>query len=132
MIPWTLLSSNQYHSTGVALAVGIVYTLGMYALAARGGYQFEAGTTAQLLFYVVWITGGQLLVASIPTYLFVRYGYLSPLLTFGIIVAYAVFVELSGSADSSLAIYGLFWILPVALILAVAGIEYATRATVLQ
>lgn len=128
----TFLSSSQSHSTSVALAVGIVYALGMYALAAFGGYQFEVEMSAGLLFYVVWITGGQLLIASVPTYLFVRYGYLFPLLMFGVIVVYTVSVELSGSADSSLAVYGFFWILPVALILVAAGIEYAVRATVLQ
>ncbi|MCU4973892.1 hypothetical protein OB955_14225 [Halobacteria archaeon AArc-m2/3/4] len=117
---------------GVALAVGAGYTLGMYALAALGGYQFDASSTPQLLFYVVWITGGQLLLGSLPTYLLVRYGYLSPFVLFVGIAGYAVSVELSGSADSSLAIYGMFWILPVGSILAVSGIEHVARAIVLE
>ncbi len=126
-----LLSSSQDHSVLVALVAGVIYLLALYALARRGGYEFAADTTEQVALYALWIGLGHLLLASLPVYLLVQYGYLAPLVAFLGIAGYVIAVEVGGAADSPLAIYGMFWLVPLAMILGVAGLEYAARTTIL-
>lgn len=125
--------STERQSTAVALAfafgVGIGYLLVLYLLARRGGYEFATETPQQRLVYASWIGLGHLLVAAVPAYLFAKYGFLLPEAVFVVIAGYAVAVELGGGADSSLAIYGMFWLVPMAVILIAAGVEYVVRST---
>jgi hypothetical protein len=123
--------ANHRPSISVAVVVGVGYLLVMYLLARHGGYELAADTPQQQLLYLVWIGLGQLLLAGLPVYLLVEYGYLLPTVVFLGIAGYAVGVELGGSADSSLAIYGMFWVVPMAVVLLAVGIEYAVRSTVL-
>lgn len=127
MTQLSIVPSSQTQSAIVALVVGVGYLLVLYALARRGGYEFAADTRIGVALYTLWIGAGHLLLASLPVYLFVRYGYLVPLLTFFGLAGYAVAVELGGSADSPLAIYGMFWLVPLAVVLTAAALEYGVR-----
>jgi len=124
------LSTDQ-QSTAIALVIGVSYLLILYFLARRGGYELAADTSQQRLLYIIWIGLGHLLLAAVPVYLLVEYGFVLPGCIFVIIAGYAVSVELVGSADSSLSIYGMFWLVPMAILLLAAGIEYVLRSTVL-
>ncbi|ATW89554.1 hypothetical protein halTADL_2845 [Halohasta litchfieldiae] len=125
------LSTDQ-QSTAIALVIGVSYLLILYFLARRGGYELAADTPQQRLLYLVWIGFGHLLLAAVPAYLLVEYSFVLPSGIFVMIAGYAVSVELAGSADSSLSIYGMFWLAPMVIVLIAAGIEYVLRSIVLS
>jgi hypothetical protein len=125
------LSTDQ-QSTAIALIVGVSYLLVLYLLARRGGYELAADSPQQRLLYLIWIGLGHLLLATVSVYLLVEYGFVLPGGIFVMIAGYAVSVELAGSADSSLSIYGMFWLIPMVIVLIAAGIEYVLRSTVLS
>jgi len=104
----------------------------LYLLARRGGYELAADSPQQRLLYLIWIGLGHLLLATVSVYLLVEYGFVLPGGIFVMIAGYAVSVELAGSADSSLSIYGMFWLIPMVIVLIAAGIEYVLRSTVLS
>jgi hypothetical protein len=125
------LSTDQ-QSTAIALIVGVSYLLVLYLLARRGGYELAADSPQQRLLYLIWIGLGHLLLATVSVYLLVEYGFVLPGGIFVMIAGYAVSVELAGSADNSLSIYGMFWLIPMVIVLIAAGIEYVLRSTVLS
>ncbi|WP_255171338.1 hypothetical protein [Natrononativus amylolyticus] len=57
------------------------------------------------------------------SYLFVKYGYVAPVVAFLGVAGYAVGVELGGTTDSPFAIYGMFWLGPLAVVLLTSGLE---------
>jgi hypothetical protein len=134
MTSFPFLSTDQ-QSTAIALAsalvVGVVYLFVLYFLACRGGYKLAVDSPQQRLFYFVWIGLGHFLLAAVPVYLLVEYSFVLPGGVFVMIAGYAVTVELAGSADSSLSIYDLFWLIPMVIVLVAVGIEYVIWSTVL-
>ena len=123
-IPWLPVAPSRRRAVLVAATAGLLHAAVMGWLAIRLGVGVDATPTWLLALYA---GGGLWLLAAVPIYLLVGHRLVAPATLLALAVLFDVRAEMTGGVDGPHALYVGAWVVVLAVLLVVAGTEYALR-----
>ncbi|MFB6167808.1 MAG: hypothetical protein ABEJ43_03060 [Haloferacaceae archaeon] len=123
-VPWLSVPVSRPRGVLTAATAGLLHAVAMGWLAVRLG----VGVSASPDWLVVLYAGiGLWLVATTPIYLLVRHRLVAPATLLALAALFDVRAELTGGVEGPHALYVGAWVVVLAVVLVVAGAEYALR-----